>query len=82
VYLDSCLKAILNLRPFDHIEHIYAPRSTSSHMRATFHFYYSFIPFDLRPQWNLCYTSVWRTFEFLLSNISSILNSNIFFILY
>jgi hypothetical protein len=49
-------------------------------MGVTFHFWYSFIPFDLRPRWNLCFTSVWciNTFEFLLSNIfSSILDSNI-----
>lgn len=44
-----------------------------------FHFCYSFIPFDLRPGWNVCFTFVWCTFEFLLSNIIS---SNIFFMLY
>jgi hypothetical protein len=44
---------------------------------VTFHScYYYFLPFDLRPRWNLCYTSFHCTSEFPLPHHSSILNWN------
>jgi hypothetical protein len=46
------------------------------YLGATFHFWNFFIPIDLGPPWNLCFISLWYSFGFSLSNLSSILESS------
>jgi hypothetical protein len=47
------------------------PFDVIPYMGATFHFWYSFIPIDLPPQWNLCFTSIWCTSHLILHQIDS-----------